>query len=190
MSTDVEFWFAQIHPTPELPSSAAASEASPFNASKSRTNYIRRPLLPSYSPISEATSEPLPLRLPQLSNGTMSLPEPPALGDIGRPFTADRTVEEAETTTPSRLITSTPPTSIKPRSAYARRILASQSKEKSKHLGKAGFVVSGSAGLRKSRKSIRMSCALSKRPSLFGPPLSDEEHADDADGVFNVICSS
>jgi len=39
-------------------------------------------------------------------------------------------------------------------------------------------VVSNYTGLRKSRKTVRMSMALVKRPSLFAP-LSDEE--DDAD---------
>jgi hypothetical protein len=99
-------------------------------------------------------------------------------------------VEDVTPTAPRQLVTSTPPASVKPRSAFVRRVLASQSKEKPKSKRKVEFLVSSSSGLRRSRKSVRMSLPFAKRPSLFGPDLSDDDDAgDDVDRVFDVIRS-
>jgi hypothetical protein len=165
------------------------------NRLESRVDHVRGSLLPTYPSAQQSISEPFPPCLPPPPNGTMAFLEPSAhdarvQDDVDKPLTADGSVDR--TATPPRLITSTPPASVKPRSAYARRIIASQSKETPKRPGKVEFIVSNSTGLRKSRKSVRTSLTLLKRPSLFGPPLSDppdEEHTDDADRVCDAICS-
>jgi hypothetical protein len=179
--------FPQKQPTPGLCSSPATYEVPQSNRLESRVDHVRGSLLSAYPLAQQPISEPLPL--PPPPNGTMAFLEHSAhdaqvQDDIDKPLTADGSVDH--TATPPRLITSTPPVSVKPRSAYARRIIASQTP---KRPGRVEFIVSGSTGLRKSRKSVRTSLALLKRPSLFGPPLSDppdEGHTDDADRVCDA----
>lgn len=47
--------------------------------------------------------------------------------------------------------------------------------------------MSGHRGLRKSRKSVRASLALTRRPSLFEPPLSDNDEFDDDSEYGNDV---
>ncbi|KIM88355.1 hypothetical protein PILCRDRAFT_814255 [Piloderma croceum F 1598] len=184
--SDVDFC---KQPTPGLFSSPEIYEIPRSNRLECRVDHVRGSPLPVYPSISES----LPSSLPPPPNGTMYFLEHSAYDaqmqdNVDKPLTADGSVDH--TATPPRLITSTPPASVKPRSAYARRIIASQSKGTPKKPGKVEFIVSGSTGLRKSRKSVRTSLALLKRPSLFGPPLSDppdEEHTDDADRIINAV---
>lgn len=189
-----------MNPTPELLSSVTAYKNPSSSARDACVSHIRGPLLPAYPPIQDPAPKPLQSCLPGRSKRTSGISQAPAQsdlsqGDLSGPSAMDGTVDEDQAlTTPRRLITSTPPASVKPRSAYVRRVLASQSKEQSRRKGKVEFVVSGSTGLRKSRKSFRMSTSLTKRPSLFGPPMSHDEdiasiaNGHDVDQVFNVIC--
>jgi hypothetical protein len=174
----------QTKPTPELLSSLASYRAPLADARKSRIKHIREYLLPAYPAIPKPTSEPPQSRLPRPLKFTPAVSQsiaPPRgvenhLEALAKPDATLSVYEDDTPQTPGQLITSTPPATVKPRSAYARRILASQSKEK--HKGKVEFKVSAHGGLRKSRKSVRMSLASARRPSLFEPPLSDEEDDD------------
>lgn len=146
--------------------------------------HIRASLLPAYPQIPEQAPSP------------QQHPHPPSIYSKPRPSdssfqksgrrTNGRRDGENNPGTPRQLITSTPPASVKPRSAYARRVNASQSRQAFSTRGKVNFSASSPQGLGQSRKSIRNSL-ISARPSLFGPPLiDDEDDAEVADNDINV----
>lgn len=151
---------------------------------KSRVAQIRETLLPQYPPVpAEAAAVPPEPRLgisQNLRSALQSAAHAPRAPSPAAKLAGD------PPGTPQRLITSTPPLSVKPRSAYAHRFLDSH-RGGSPKKGKVEFVVSSSSGLRKPRGStrksmgVRKSMAFSKsRPSMFGPAagISDGDHSD------------
>lgn len=177
--------------TPELLWSVIGDNHTLSDDPESRIDHVRETLLPGYPPILKAPSDPPQSRIPQSFDRQTDCPV--AANASTDHIPGSGTIDELPGT-PRQLITSTPPASIKPRSAYAKRILASQHKPSPKVKGRVEFAVSSPRVLRQSRKSVRKSLAAS-RPSLFGPPLSEDDedpvgednHGNDVDRVSRYL---
>lgn len=158
---------------------------------QARVDYIRESLLPKYLSIpTAAPSAPRQSRLPQPSifrknTELHSIPPTSKPKNIARPHSPPADDTNDTQNTPRRLVTSTPPPTVKPRSTHTRRIIGSHHGERSPKKGKVEFSVSSSGGLRKARKSVRKSVVFS-RPSLFGPAISYDENDSENDYEHDV----
>ncbi|EGN95154.1 hypothetical protein SERLA73DRAFT_162709 [Serpula lacrymans var. lacrymans S7.3] len=158
--------------------------ASP-DALERRIDEVRDTLLPVFPPPLSQQSRPrlslsAPSRLPRPTIPTDSHVTPPTAAPLTTHNAVPRSTSNSIShvsppQTPRQLLTSTPPQTVKPRSAYVRRVLATQR-------GQGG------------RKSIRTSLAVASRPSLFGglhldldPDMEGEGEDTESEEVDRIV---